>query len=103
KLWDVATGRMIQTFRRDDRNAVWKVAFSPDGRRLLSGSYKTFQLWDATTGRLVRTFEEHTKTVWPVAFSPDGRYLLTGSFDKTLKLWDAASGQLVRSFDGVSF
>jgi WD40 repeat protein/uncharacterized caspase-like protein len=80
---------------------VVAVAFSPDGRLVLSGSYDhSLKLWEAATGRLVRTFEGHQDEVWSVAFSPDGRLLLSGSYDNTLKLWEAATGRLVRTFEG---
>ena len=82
---------------------VTSVAFSPNGRTVLSGSCdQTLKLWDAATGKLLRTFEGHSSAVWSVAFSPDGRTALSGSDDKTLKLWDAATGRLLRSFEGHS-
>ena len=84
-------------------SAITSVAFSPDGRRLLSGSKdNTLKLWDAATGQLIRTFVGHSNAVWSVAFSPDGTRLLSGSADNTLRLWDAATGQLLRSFEGHS-
>ena len=82
---------------------VPSVAFSPDGKLSLSGSYdKTLKLWDVVTGREVRTFTGHSNRVVSVAFSPDGKLALSGSWDNTLKLWDVATGLEVRTFTGRS-
>ena len=73
KLWDAATGQLLRTFE-GHAGRVNSVAFSPDGTRVLSGSWdKTVKLWDAATGQLLRTFEGHSGRVFSVAFSPDGR------------------------------
>ncbi|MHC4199908.1 MAG: hypothetical protein ACYSU0_07955, partial [Planctomycetota bacterium] len=72
---------------------VSSVAFSPDGKRIVTGSWrKTAKLWDAATGAEVMTLKGHAGPVYSVAFSPDGRWIVTASTDRTAKLWDAATG-----------
>jgi eukaryotic-like serine/threonine-protein kinase len=77
---------------------VTSVAFSPDGKRIVSGGGEwgkpgEVQVWDAHTGKLERTLQGHTSYVQSVAFSPDGKRIASGSVDRTVKVWDAHSGQ----------
>jgi len=73
---------------------VTKVAFSPDGKSVLTGSFdKTARVWDTETGQEKAVLKGHTGPVTSVAFSPDGKRVLTGSQDKTAQVWDAETGQ----------
>ncbi|EDR04490.1 uncharacterized protein LACBIDRAFT_391733 [Laccaria bicolor S238N-H82] len=78
-------------------NSTTSVTFSPDGRRVVSGSDdETIRIWDAETGKLVgEPFQGHTYYITSVAFSPDGRRVLSGSCDKTIRVWDAETGKPV--------
>jgi WD40 repeat protein/serine/threonine protein kinase len=93
-LWDPVTGNHVRSLRHP--GWVTGLAFSPDGKRLLTGCTDNpyARLWDVVSGQLLRSFPHHA-TVTSVAFSPGGRQALTGSADGTAQLWDVDSGQPV--------
>jgi WD40 repeat protein len=106
RVWDVATGQeqaKLKRERQTDREAqecrVSAVAWSADGRLLVSGHDQGLLfLWDYETGAPPRWCGWHEGIIHSVAFSPNGKYLLSGSADRTVRLWDVASGEELRRF-----
>jgi WD40 repeat protein len=88
---------------------VWSVAFSSDGKTLIScGDDKTVRFWDVSTGAQVRRIE-HSNGVGSIALSPDGKLLASvdwkkssadgGSWwqpDTRIRIWDVATGKELR-------
>src|SRR5258706_15638863 len=84
-------------------HSVLSVAYSPDGRHIISGSHDyTIRTWDAKTGAPVGDpLKGHTRSVMSVAYSPDGRHIISGSHDNTIRTWDADAGAAVgEAFEG---
>jgi WD40 repeat protein len=77
-------------------SAVICVAFSADGRHIVSGSGSgdgTVRIWDAETGAEVSApLVGHSNRVNSVAFSPNCRHIVSGSRDNTVRIWDAETG-----------
>jgi WD40 repeat protein len=90
---------------------IYSLAFSPDGRWLVSGSLdKTAKLWDLSDGRELRTFTGN-RAFTSVEFSPDGRRLALAATNgaplnddkpegNAITLWDSTSPNDVRNLIG---
>ena len=80
---------------------VHSVGFSPDGRRVASGSWdKTVRIWNIDTGQKLKKLVGHTDVVESVAFSPDGRRVVSGSWDQTVRVWNTDTGELLKILAG---
>lgn len=80
---------------------VFSAAFSPDGKRIVSGSADgSIRLWDSKTGKEQRRLDGHNGRVWSVAFAPEGRRVLSGAFDNSARIWDVASAREFRRLSG---
>jgi WD40 repeat protein len=109
RLWSVDSNQEIRHF--EHQSNVMCVAFSPDGKRALSGSGNLIakggakvtatdclvRLWNLETGELIKKFPGNTRPVIRVQFSPDGRraYSLGESW---LRWGDVAKGKLEFTF-----
>src|SRR6266849_888810 len=94
---------------RGHSDVVYAVAWSPDGKRIASGSKdQTVRVWDAADGGHVFTYRGHSDWVETVAWSPDGKRIASGSGslmlkkDYTVQVWDAASGRTLYTYPGHS-
>src|SRR5262249_25699342 len=87
RLYDFASGRLVH-LPSGHTSIVTALAFSPDSRRLISGSGdKTAILWDAESGQLLHRLAGHAAEIYAVGVSPDSARAVTGSNDNTLRLW----------------
>ena len=89
RLWDVATGTLIRTFRppigQTDEGELYTADVSEDGTLVACGGATgrewggnrnaSVYLFDANTGALKTTFSALGKEIKRVKFSPDGKYL----------------------------
>ncbi len=74
---------------RGHKHKVTSVAWSPDGKRLVSSSDdSTIRLWEPRSGRLLLTLQGHKGGTNSVAFSADGKLVISAGWDGKVRVWD---------------
>gem|GEM_PF-3851604 len=93
KVWDVAGHVELATV--EDVEEVQAVAFSPNGKHLVSGG-RWLVLWDSATWKERLRFPTSCMT-FALAFSPEGNTVLTGHITGEIGEWDVHTGRKLRS------
>ncbi|WP_165223999.1 WD40 repeat domain-containing serine/threonine protein kinase [Aquisphaera insulae] len=109
RLWDLQANRPVRGWK----GGMWMVsalAFSADGRRLVSGHLgpgMNLRVWDVETGRLLRSMGGHPQCVRTLALSPDGETVAAAGGllgkpgeDWKIRIWRLDSGDCVREIEG---
>ena len=87
QVWDIPGQKLVYTYKGHAQD-VNTVAWSPDGKRIASGSDdESVQVWDAETGAWNFTYFGHSKAVSSLCWSPDSKYIVSGSYDGTVQVW----------------
>ncbi len=91
---------LVNQFENTESNGpIYSIAWSPDGKMLVSTGYKQLILWDARINTELATLEGHRSFVWGVAWAPDGKTFASASRDGTVRIWDAVSYQELTVLD----
>lgn len=78
-IWDANTGQHIKTLEGDEGNIKFSsLAFSNDGKKIVSAENGTIRIWDVNTEQIIKTFEGKKSGTSFIAFSNDGKPPMSG-------------------------
>ncbi len=102
----VQLGRAQRAVFCGHESPVKCVTYSPDGRRIVSGSGDgTIHVWDAESGAELSILHGHEGAVTSVTYSPDGQRIASADCQVT-RLWDAETAAelaVLRGYACVAF
>jgi hypothetical protein len=105
-LWRTDGGERVRDWAAHGY-AISSLAFSPNGKQLLSSSDErrgNLRLWDVASGRPIRSFDGQAFGLVQVAFSPDGTRIASGGGPRgTAAIWDAQTGRQIHVFADDSY
>jgi|GEM_PF-418539 len=98
-LWDLAAGRKLGSFKRNDAR-IWSVAFAGSKERFFAGAHDwTTTLWEISTPSApLHVFKGHDNAVQAIAYAPSNGLLASGGADKIVRLWAASSLSKVQAY-----
>ena len=107
-VWNTESGNRLCCLR-GHTSTIESIAFSPDGKRIVSGSFdKTVRVWDVENGAQLTCLRGHEGRVGTVAFLPDGKHIVSegeptsdgwGVFTSD-KVWNVESENLLHYLHG---
>jgi eukaryotic-like serine/threonine-protein kinase len=111
KVWEVGSGKEVLVLIPEKSvespdgitplSAVFAVAWSPDGKQLVSGGEDSVvHIWDAAKGSETRVIPCHNQKVLSLAWSPDANRLASALTDSTIRIWDTTTGKETRTLRG---
>jgi WD40 repeat protein len=92
-IWDAESSRELAAWRAHEGD-VWSVAFTNDGKTLVSGGGDQekpgeIKLWDTSSWRQ-RGSLKHRREILCLALAPRDGALAAGTGDHTIKLWSSS-------------
>ena len=84
KVWDVSNWDLLRTI---PHTGYYDIAFSPDGKMLVSTNDGYVSLWWVEDGARIARLTGPTGWIHPVDFSEDGTSLAVGGEDGIVRIW----------------
>lgn len=108
KIWDLETGKQLLN-HKNHSDWIAAVAFTPDGKRIITGPYEStgissFKVWNLETGKelfkLTGYIQYTNHPLYLMLVTPDSKKAIANASERSLKVWDLETGQELVSLIG---
>lgn len=96
-LWNAATGKKLLEYPDHHSQEIDSIAFSRDGKRVVSGSWANVNVWETATGKQLHNVARFAGFT---SVAIHGDLLLAGTEENTIQIWDTTSSKLLRTLRG---
>ncbi len=97
KLWNLDDGQTLRSFAGHTKR-IGGIAFTPDGKTLVSAADSTVRLWNAESGAPLKTLGAGAGVITDLAMSADGGRVAVSSMDGTVRVFSLRTGESERTF-----
>jgi RNA polymerase sigma factor (sigma-70 family) len=98
RFWDLKSSKEVMALPGHS-DAVRSVAFTPDGKRLLTAGDKTVRLWAVRTGEELQLYGDRSVEFSRALLAPDSK-TVAATGGGVVMLWDAATGKELHRVTG---
>ena len=77
-----------QSYNTIPTKNVSDLAFTPDGKTIISGGINEIEIWSVENGKLIASIAGNTGWVYCVDVSADGSFIAAGGDDGVLRVWE---------------
>ena len=77
-----------QKFNTIPTNHVYDLAFTPDGKTIISGGQNEIEIWSVENGKLITSIAGNSGWVYCVDVSADGNFIVAGGNDGVFRVWN---------------
>lgn len=97
RVWNVDNGKEVLIGHAENQrgNPTHALGWSPNGKRLVAGSYPVLRIFDENGG-LISSAPAHSSEVWAVRWDEKGDQFLTAGNDNLVRIWDGSTGKEIR-------
>jgi len=104
-IWDVETGKAVQTLEKELQGRITAITFMNNGQRLVVadslptevGQLHVYRTMEWTP---IQSIRAHTDSIFSLTVSPDGKLLASTSADKLARLWSTDTLQPAGNLEG---